>query len=77
MSASSTPGPASKPQSSKGWLTAGVLPVAALPHTRTGKRLEVPVKRILLGQALSDAVDPDAVDDAGALQQFVELAAAR
>ncbi|CAN7538489.1 acetoacetate--CoA ligase [Microbacterium foliorum] len=54
-----------------------VLPVAALPHTRTGKKLEVPVKRILLGQALSDAVDPDAVDDAGALQQFVELAAVR
>lgn len=54
-----------------------VLPVAMLPHTRTGKKLEVPVKRILLGRPLAEAVDPDAVDDAGALQQFVDLAARR
>ncbi|MEW1962308.1 acetoacetate--CoA ligase [Microbacterium sp. NPDC077644] len=54
-----------------------VLAVAGLPHTRTGKKLEVPVKRILLGRPLAEAVDPDAVDDASALQQFVDLAAAR
>lgn len=54
-----------------------VLAVDGLPHTRTGKKLEVPVKRILLGRPLAEAVDPDAVDDASALQQFVDLAAAR
>lgn len=54
-----------------------VLRVDLLPHTRTGKKLEVPVKRILSGRPLAEAVDPDAVDDAAALQQFVELAALR
>lgn len=54
-----------------------VLALPILPHTRTGKKLEVPVKRILLGRPIAEAVDPDAVDEAGALQQFVDLAAAR
>lgn len=54
-----------------------VLPVALLPHTRTGKKLEVPVKRILQGRPLAEAVDPDAVDDPAALQQFVDLAVVR
>ncbi|MEZ3158996.1 acetoacetate--CoA ligase [Microbacterium sp. BWT-B31] len=54
-----------------------VLAVPALPHTRTGKKLEIPVKRILLGRPLVEAVDPDAVDDLPALLQFVDLAGAR
>lgn len=39
-----------------------LIQVPALPHTLTGKRLEVPVKRLLLGRPLRDVVDPAAVD---------------
>ncbi len=44
-----------------------------MPHTKTGKRLEVPVKRILQGADLSAVADPAALDDAAALEQFVEI----
>jgi acetoacetyl-CoA synthetase len=51
-----------------------VIAVAALPHTRTGKRLEVPVKRLIQGQPLSAVAGADAVDDFGALAQFTAYA---
>lgn len=44
--------------------------VPAIPHTRTGKKLEIPVKRILQGVALERATNPDAVDDISALLYF-------
>ncbi|OBF29697.1 acetoacetate--CoA ligase [Mycobacterium sp. ACS4331] len=50
-----------------------VILVSALPHTRTGKKLEVPVKRILQGAAPASVVSPQAVDDFEALSQFVML----
>ncbi|MEV6066745.1 acetoacetate--CoA ligase [Nocardia sp. NPDC052001] len=34
-----------------------------IPHTRTGKKLEVPLKRILQGRDSAKVVDPSAVDD--------------
>ena len=48
--------------------------VAAIPHTRTGKKLEVPVKRIIQGHPLSAVVARDAVDDYDALTQFTAYA---
>lgn len=51
-----------------------VIFTSALPHTMTGKRMEVPVKRLLQGVPLDQAVNPSAVDDPGALDQFVALA---
>ncbi|GAB3622686.1 acetoacetate--CoA ligase [Mariniluteicoccus endophyticus] len=51
--------------------------VRALPHTKTGKRLEVPIKRILQGADPASVVSPQALDDAALLQPFVELAALR
>src|SRR5450759_1999397 len=33
-----------------------IFEVAAVPHTRTGKKLEVPIKRILLGAKLEDVL---------------------
>jgi acetoacetyl-CoA synthetase len=54
-----------------------VITVAALPHTLTGKRLEVPIKRILSGTPLAQAVNPGALDDASALTPFLDLARAR
>ncbi len=54
-----------------------VLAVPAIPYTLTGKKLEVPVKRILQGEAVSDVASTDALVDPDALRCYVELAAAR
>jgi acetoacetyl-CoA synthetase len=47
-----------------------IVAVSGLPHTRTGKKLEIPVKRILQGAAAGDVVEAGAVDDAGLLEVF-------
>lgn len=54
-----------------------VYAVAAIPHTRTGKKLEVPVKRLLQGADLAKVVKPEAVDDPSLLDFYVALAARR
>jgi len=54
-----------------------IIAVAALPHTLTGKRLEVPVKRILSGTPLAQAVNPGSLDNPAALTPFVDIAAHR
>nr|WP_221374840.1 AMP-binding protein [Actinoplanes polyasparticus] len=53
-----------------------VILVPSLPHTRTGKRLEVPVKRILQGADPERVIDRGAVDDAGALDTLIAAARA-
>ncbi|MFC1434079.1 acetoacetate--CoA ligase [Streptacidiphilus sp. N1-3] len=54
-----------------------IITVPALPHTLTGKRLEVPIKRILGGTPPAQAVNPGSLDDPAALAPFLELARAR
>jgi acetoacetyl-CoA synthetase len=54
-----------------------VIAVPGIPHTRTGKKLEVPVKRILQGAPPERVANPEAVDDAGLLRPFLELARER
>jgi acetoacetyl-CoA synthetase len=54
-----------------------VIAVRAVPHTRTGKKLEVPVKRLLQGAEASAVLDPGAIDDPGALADFVVVAQRR
>jgi len=49
-----------------------IIAVQALPHTRTGKKLEIPVKRIIQGHPLEKVASPDAVDDYSALTQFTK-----
>jgi acetoacetyl-CoA synthetase len=51
-----------------------VLFVDAIPHTRTGKKLEVPVKRLFQGEELAASVDLTAVDDADTMRRFAVLA---
>jgi acetoacetyl-CoA synthetase len=51
-----------------------VVPMRAIPHTRTGKKIEVPVKRLLQGASLNDVVDLGAVDDSALLQEYAEFA---
>jgi acetoacetyl-CoA synthetase len=47
--------------------------VAAVPRTLSGKKLEVPVKRILAGADVSQAVALTAVHEPASLDPFVEL----
>jgi acetoacetyl-CoA synthetase len=51
--------------------------IAAVPRTLSGKKLEVPVKRILGGAAVADAVAIASVSEPAALDPFVELAERR
>ncbi len=51
-----------------------IIAVPALPHTRTGKRLEIPVKRLIQGHPLDSVAGADAVDDPAALAQFTAYA---
>ncbi len=48
--------------------------VADVPYTLTGKRMEVPVRRILAGTAPAKAANRDAVANPAALDYFVEYA---
>jgi len=54
-----------------------IVVVPAVPHTRTGKRLEVPLKRLFQGVAPEKALNLGAVDDAAVVEHYVELARAR
>ena len=48
--------------------------VPAIPYTLTGKKLEVPVRRILSGVAVEKAVNRAAMADPAALDYFIEYA---
>jgi acetoacetyl-CoA synthetase len=54
-----------------------VLAVDAVPRTLSGKVLEVPVKRILMGRPAHEVVNPDNLQDPAALEWFVAHAAGR
>ncbi|MCX4703642.1 acetoacetate--CoA ligase [Streptomyces sp. NBC_01352] len=54
-----------------------ILAVSGIPHTRTGKKLEVPVKRLLQGAPADPVVDPSAVDSPELLAFFAGLGAER
>ena len=55
----------------------GVEAVPAIPRTLTGKKLELPVKRILLGAPVEQVASRDALADPSALDAFVAYAASR
>ena len=46
-----------------------------VPHNRTGKKLELPVKKILLGAAPDDVASRDVLADPTSLDAFVDPAA--
>jgi len=54
-----------------------VFAVAAVPRTLSGKVLEVPVKRILMGEPPERVASRDSLADPAALDWFAELARAR
>ena len=54
-----------------------VVAVPAVPHTATGKKLEVPLKRMAQGTPLEKALALGAVDDPEAVRWFARFLAAR
>ncbi|MCC3767527.1 acetoacetate--CoA ligase [Streptomyces sp. UNOC14_S4] len=50
-----------------------VIEVTGIPHTLTGKRIEVPVKRLLQGTPLEKAVNPGSVDNVELLHFYEKL----
>ncbi len=52
-----------------------VLAVPSVPRTLSGKKLEVPIKRLLQGEPAERVVDPGALADPRALEPFLALAA--
>ena len=51
-----------------------IFAVATIPRTRTGKVLEVPVKRIMLGESPERVASRDALAEPTSLDPFVTLA---
>ncbi|MBQ0988151.1 acetoacetate--CoA ligase [Streptomyces sp. F63] len=54
-----------------------IIEAPGVPHTLTGKRIEVPVKRLLQGIALDKAVNPGSVDNLELLRFYGRLAEQR
>ncbi len=50
-----------------------ILVVSGIPHTRTGKKLEVPIKRILAGAEPGSVADPSSIDNADLLEEYARL----
>ncbi|CAM5669134.1 acetoacetate--CoA ligase [Streptomyces atroolivaceus] len=50
-----------------------IIQVPAIPRTRTGKKVEIPVKRIVQGADLNRIVGSDTVDDVEALRYFARF----
>ncbi|NBH08521.1 acetoacetate--CoA ligase, partial [Amycolatopsis sp. SID8362] len=54
-----------------------IVEAPAVPHTLSGKRLEVPVKKLLSGEELARAANLASVDDPDALRWYARFAADR
>ncbi len=50
-----------------------IIAVRGIPHTLTGKKLEVPVKRLLQGTPVASALSLGAIDDPSLISYFVDL----
>ncbi|MGK5112237.1 acetoacetate--CoA ligase [Geodermatophilus sp. CPCC 205506] len=51
-----------------------IIAVRAIPLTRSGKKMEIPVRRLLMGADPADVADPAAMADPGSLSDIVEYA---
>jgi acetoacetyl-CoA synthetase len=54
-----------------------IIAVGAVPLTRSGKKMEIPVRRLLLGADPAAVADPGAMADPDALTDYVEYARAQ
>ena len=51
-----------------------IFQVAEIPRTLSGKKQELPIKKLMLGQALEKVVNKDAMANPACLDWYVELA---
>ncbi|MBU4505206.1 MAG: acetoacetate--CoA ligase, partial [Gammaproteobacteria bacterium] len=54
-----------------------VLQVAEIPRTLSGKKQELPIKKLLLGQPLDKVINKEAMANPGCLDWYVEFARRR
>ncbi|MEU0507686.1 acetoacetate--CoA ligase [Amycolatopsis sp. NPDC006125] len=54
-----------------------IIAVPGIPHTRTGKKLEVPLKRLFRGEDAESVLDPASVDDPGLIAWYAQFAGRR
>ncbi|WP_406441106.1 acetoacetate--CoA ligase [Streptomyces sp. NBC_00631] len=54
-----------------------ILETPGIPHTRTGKKLEVPIKRLLQGAPVEQVVNPASVDNPDLIDYYARLGAER
>ncbi len=59
------------------FVPAEVVQVQEIPRTLTGKKQELPVKKLMLGRALHEVVNPDACANPGAFAWYADYAARR
>ena len=50
-----------------------ILAVPEVPRTLNGKKVEVPVKRILLGESPEEVITPSSLENPDSINYFVEL----
>jgi acetoacetyl-CoA synthetase len=51
-----------------------IFAIEQVPYTLSGKKMEVPIRKILLGQPVEKAANPGAMRNPEALRFFVDLA---
>lgn len=51
-----------------------IIAAPGIPHTRTGKKLEIPIKSMFQGADLETIFDRQSIDDANVLQWYIALA---
>ncbi|MNF09364.1 acetoacetyl-CoA synthetase [compost metagenome] len=51
-----------------------IVEVAAVPYTLTGKKMEVPVRKLFMGWPLEKAVSRDTMLNPDAIEIYIELA---
>jgi acetoacetyl-CoA synthetase len=51
-----------------------IVAVPEIPHTLNGKKLEVPIKKLLMGVPIEQAVNIDAMANPQSIQFFIEFA---
>lgn len=54
-----------------------IIVVDEVPRTLTGKKMELPIKKLLLGQPLDKVANPDAMANPDSLRTYIEFAARR
>jgi acetoacetyl-CoA synthetase len=54
-----------------------VFAVPEIPRTLTGKKMELPIKKLLLGTSIEKIGNPDAMSNPGSLQWYAKFAAQR